>query len=873
MIRFAGGRAVDFPVFKLYAGRTVFLIGGSPTLLSQNYRRFESRGIVSVGMNNVPSVVRTTMAVFGDTPGCYDRRLLADPSIMKFAREAFSGESLQDGTLWRDAPNTVFFNHQALSEGEGEAYFTDGSPEVIHSRLNVLEMSLALIQLMGASRIVLAGCSFDTGYSYGAELTSDQAERNALLYSQQVGTLKAMKPYLEGRGVTLVDCSLGSKLQGVYETADLDSEIDKALSSLPGSSGRADLRYCTDSGPERGPHPGIRAADAPGRLHIMMAMGVYNPRNLNFYDYQRLGQALMSFLSIARTTPKSVIHFLYTGVGQDFMSCASRVVSSCGDALFDPVFVSEAAARDILGGAVHSGLGPHAALRLAFADMFPNIGECVWLDCDVMVREDLHGFADEAKRALAGNRLYFAGCEYRSRPLVNSGVLFEDLDRLRSIPGEAGRLIGMCGAVDDADGSGMTRKFMDQDIINIAGAARVGRRWNVLLHEYNGDLRELASEDVACLHLTGKYNWMLSPLSSLPGLGFLEDLALSVTGLCPQLDARYAMAGVPGTGGEPSRDHVEGRAAVPVHRDPLKVSDNKVESVDIAFAVSGREFAEVVLPPAMLSYAMNCSVPVNFHVAYSPDTVGDSHGAIVKCGDALGREFGSGLECVPFPEKLVECMELSGDRGSSELRWADHLASAFLHDIFPDVGACIKSDADVICVGDASELVKWCLDRGLGPGGFDAFAVKSFWRSFMVHQYNFGVMPASFDGLRGSGFSEFLYMKMLHGSLVRFDEMMSVAADAGIVSVGEMPPEWNMIQALRRMFVEADRYQGQVQAFDVFYRRKYKVDHDAMLDGSDYRRTTKVYHYTVTKPWDKSNPGYDADIWNDYSEMIGRMMK
>jgi len=76
-----------FSLADTYRGASAFLVCCGPSLKSQPTKRLLERGILSMGINNVSSVVKTNMWICGDTPGHFCDTIFKDPSIQKFIPE------------------------------------------------------------------------------------------------------------------------------------------------------------------------------------------------------------------------------------------------------------------------------------------------------------------------------------------------------------------------------------------------------------------------------------------------------------------------------------------------------------------------------------------------------------------------------------------------------------------------------------------------------------------------------------------------------------------------------------------------------------------------------------------------------------------
>lgn len=506
--RYLKGNRILVDVRGMFLGQTVFVVGGSPTLLRQNYRLLELSGVVSIGINNMPSVVKTTMGVMGDLPPCFDDRYLHNPSILKFAKGVHYMGRLRGGETWRDMPSTVFFDQLP-----GPVRGCQDPDNFVYASNNTLEMCLSLILTMGVSRIVLVGCSFDSGYSYGASLKGDEKASNRRLYDQQVGMLKDLAPLLSGSGVELVDSSLNSRLSDTFRTCSLEDSISEALSEMPPRTEPDRLAYAASlydkggkaAGTAEPPCPGLdSAADRleaaigrSGRL-VVTGLGLYGGRRKSAANVLLLFSLVRSYFK-SRNSYRMVV-FLDCGEAEAraVSGLLRRGALESGGAVPDVAVLSKSVLGCVPIPYGRPDLGVMSAVRLYLFRLLKGAGRCIWLDHDCIVRGDLGHMFDEAGatgRAICGVRDY-------NRPdggAVNSGVLCMDLDALRRGEGQA--------VVDAYKGSLGTRT-PDQDAVNSVGVGILSDKWNVQGAPFmRGFGNPSLVEGASVLHASGPKAW------------------------------------------------------------------------------------------------------------------------------------------------------------------------------------------------------------------------------------------------------------------------------------------------------------------------------------------------------------------------------
>lgn len=614
------------------------------------------------------------------------------------------------------------------------------------------------------------------------------------------------------------------------------------------------------------------------RLHIVVSMGVYDPGNTSYLSVMRMGQLLVTLLSVARTTPNCVIHFIYDGIDKYFIYCCGRILASTGSASFEPLHMSVETAADYLSHCRMNGIGSHSMIRMALSQVFPDLGNVVWLDCDVVVFDDLNKFARECRESLAKTRFYYAGAAERGRSIINAGVMYIDLDRLRSMDGEESRLLHLCDSSTDEEGSGITVRMLDQDVVNAVGAAHVDERWNVTLHDWPDVPPFKLPDNPGCLHFTGSKKYVWSCLSQYPEYAFLNEMTEEVFRLCPDLDSKYRLVYVPSVYDD-SSDLVKIPSRNGLKVAPVTITESRpayVDSVHVAYGVSGPHSILTCLPASMLSYAMNSSVPVSFHVVCG---VEDEDRRLVDSlstfMDNFKSMYGASVFVHDVPERVKKIMESAGD-GLESNYWRNHMVSGFPHEVpgIPDI--VVKADADTICVGDVGLLVDYCLGHGLDEETA-GFAVRSLQKGYFLSEWNFGVFPVSTRMLRESGYTGFVEKAVSFGSNLLLDELTTRAWLAGLFPLSELPLQWNMLSSLRASMKsemstfppEVDRFYG-MRCRTPGYRPMFNY-YNPEFGGEDYRRVCRIYHFSGMRGRKSAEGMPDSDIWDRYANMARAM--
>ena len=215
-----------------------FLVGGAPSLKEQNYRLLEQRGVVTFAMNNVGPLFRPTCMVASDEPACFDRRLLMDPTIMKFMWGSYRDKDIKGtGRNFTELPNVWMYD--AVVRRRDSSLLADTN--YLDWKRNTFFLGISVMYHLGIRTVILAGSDFgpnDRGqdYSVGASLSENEREWNNLLYKYEIADMVRLSPVFESYGLKVFDTSLHSKIckpAGPYEKISIEQGVEMCLKGFP----------------------------------------------------------------------------------------------------------------------------------------------------------------------------------------------------------------------------------------------------------------------------------------------------------------------------------------------------------------------------------------------------------------------------------------------------------------------------------------------------------------------------------------------------------------------------------------------------------------------------------------------------------------
>ena len=247
-----------------YRGRSAFLMLSGPSLKQIDLSLLDTRGIVTMAVNNAWSVRRPTLWTCVDDPGRFIDVGWKDPGILKFVPTCMWDKRLRvmnpDGTLRTSAfkvhqmPGVLFFrrsdhfDHERFLTGDTVSWGNDAkNPDSlgITGKRSVMLVALRLLHYLGFSTVYLLGCDFkmdpERKYAFDEHRAANAIRHNNVLYDSLSRRFEALKPHFEKHRFRVVNCSPGSALE-VFEKMAFEDAV-KAAASECGKPIRTDGWY------------------------------------------------------------------------------------------------------------------------------------------------------------------------------------------------------------------------------------------------------------------------------------------------------------------------------------------------------------------------------------------------------------------------------------------------------------------------------------------------------------------------------------------------------------------------------------------------------------------------------------------------------
>lgn len=235
----------------MFEDQVAFIAGGGPSLLKEDLSKLTQPGVFVLAINNTPAMMPNGAVnawIGSDKPSCYSKRILLDPTIVKFT--VISRKDLEVGDVeWKRLPNTYFFG---TNDKFNEDNFLMPHRDFLWWK-NTFFGALQLVHRLGFRKVYLIGCGFKVSkeeqYSYSFKLDDKERRINERLYSQSVVRMKKLKPIMDAGGYKVISATKGSLLNGFYPVVSFDDAVQDAVDRMPKEY---ELEKCVHSSAFRG---------------------------------------------------------------------------------------------------------------------------------------------------------------------------------------------------------------------------------------------------------------------------------------------------------------------------------------------------------------------------------------------------------------------------------------------------------------------------------------------------------------------------------------------------------------------------------------------------------------------------------------------
>jgi len=221
-----------------YLGQTLFMVLGGPSLKQLDLTKLQSRGVVTMAVNNAWAVARPNFWLGLDTPSSFHDQGWKDPGITKLVPIGYSGPRhflrekrgptfLRSRQCANDMPGVLYFKQNSHFDPDqflieptvnmGQNGKTPCSLGMKGTR-SVMYSALRLAVWMGFRTINLLGCDFEMrqdaeNYAFAQDRSPHMVDSNNASFEQTSKRLAALSPKLEAAGVRVFNCNPHSGLK------------------------------------------------------------------------------------------------------------------------------------------------------------------------------------------------------------------------------------------------------------------------------------------------------------------------------------------------------------------------------------------------------------------------------------------------------------------------------------------------------------------------------------------------------------------------------------------------------------------------------------------------------------------------------------
>jgi len=255
-----------------YRGCHGFLIVNGPSLRDVDKRKLARPGLLTMGVNNGPSVFRPNLWVMGDDVKSFIRSIWLDPKILKFVPSAKKKHKLFDNDAWReldvmvkDCPGMVYFERgeifrpeQFLTEDDihwgSHSYRcvcgwaskdqkkpkdkkcpSCGEVDRFGTRM-VLFLAIKIMYALGVRTLNIVGADFhmakDHTYAFDQKRHSGSVRNNNKYYEEANRRFDVLQPIFLKAGFSVFNCYEDSGLKS-FPYKSVDDAIRDATEQLP----------------------------------------------------------------------------------------------------------------------------------------------------------------------------------------------------------------------------------------------------------------------------------------------------------------------------------------------------------------------------------------------------------------------------------------------------------------------------------------------------------------------------------------------------------------------------------------------------------------------------------------------------------------
>lgn len=246
----------EVPYINRYNGGSAFLIASGPSFKEVNKDLLLEPGILTMGLNNSPSIFRPNLWTCVDDPASFLQSIWVDPRIEKIVPISHIHKKLSDSTGDKisdikkevgDCPNVFYYRRNEVVNTENylfEDKINWGNHTKVGGGRSVFLAATRILFLMGIRNLYLLGADFymdkskeskdGTGgnYSFPQPRSSGSINGNNNTYHSMMIWFGQMKKIFDEVGFKIHNCNPKSRLT-VFPMIEFEKAIDDSLKNFP----------------------------------------------------------------------------------------------------------------------------------------------------------------------------------------------------------------------------------------------------------------------------------------------------------------------------------------------------------------------------------------------------------------------------------------------------------------------------------------------------------------------------------------------------------------------------------------------------------------------------------------------------------------
>lgn len=232
---------------NLYANESLFLLCSGPSLAGVDHELLDQPGIITMGVNNSPSIFRPNLWVHVDPAQKFLQSVWDDPAILKFSPRIrqnmhvdYAAEELNQAgsgteTRYFGAP---IVNYKLRTGFQAESFLYEdqvcfGNSGKDGGARSVLLAAIKIAYLLGFRNIYLLGADFKMeegkqNYAFEQDRSAGSVRGNNRTYRILQERFGELKPFLQAENFNIYNCTEASELKS-FPYLSLENAVKKVL--------------------------------------------------------------------------------------------------------------------------------------------------------------------------------------------------------------------------------------------------------------------------------------------------------------------------------------------------------------------------------------------------------------------------------------------------------------------------------------------------------------------------------------------------------------------------------------------------------------------------------------------------------------------